>query len=494
MGPRCVTRQARRCRRDRRTIVLFGFLVITTTFALLRTGAHVGQAADETTVEVPYDGASVPIPQHFPLVPQPVTAVVPVSAGAIDDVDVRFDGTACNTNPDSTTVGLSRWQIWDITITLTSPSGTTVDLVGPVPHDPLLGANLCQTVFDDEAGMPWSSSMSHGAPFTGSFRPFAALAALDGEAAAGDWTLTITDQNSDAPRESWLRAFSLLITSGGTTTTASYDGPPVLIPPHRLPWVSVPIPVVAGFTSLSDVDLRIDGLTCTEAEDSTAVGISHTLAKRLLIRLTSPSGTTIDLTDPWNGVFSSGNNLCLVTFTDEGPLPFTDAVEAPFAGFWRPADALSAFDGEDPNGTWTLSVADSGAGLDTGAVHSFTLLVSGPGLGGPDPTDVPSTTTSTTSTTTATPTTIATTTTATSATTATTTTVATTPPTTSGVAPTSTAGVPSSATASPTTVASDTSSPNDALPSTGGRWSAILILAVLATTAGVVALAGRIVA
>ncbi len=75
----------------------------------------------------------------------------------------------------------------DLTISLTSPLGTTVVL-----EDQGLGGDddFVDTVFDDEASGP---IVSGSAPYTDAFIPLTPLSAFDGELMAGTWTLTVTD-------------------------------------------------------------------------------------------------------------------------------------------------------------------------------------------------------------------------------------------------------------------------------------------------------------
>ena len=100
--------------------------------------------------------------------------------GLVDDLNVQFDIT-------HTFVG-------DLDITITSPSGTSVQLLAP---DFNFGSDdMTDSVFDDEAAGPLSAG---AAPFTGSWVPAAALSGFDGEPAAGNWILTIVDVfNQDA--------------------------------------------------------------------------------------------------------------------------------------------------------------------------------------------------------------------------------------------------------------------------------------------------------
>jgi serine protease len=84
-------------------------------------------------------------------------------------------------------VNLTHTYDSDLTITLTSPTGTTITLFNRRGGS---GNNLNNTLFDDEAG----TAIANGAaPFSGSFRPEVALTAFDGQSTVGTWTLRVTD-------------------------------------------------------------------------------------------------------------------------------------------------------------------------------------------------------------------------------------------------------------------------------------------------------------
>ena len=108
-------------------------------------------------------------------------------------------------------VSLTHTQVFDLRLSLTSPSGTTVLLNS---YDPFTGyfegADYQGTVFDDEATVSIADALP---PFEGRYRPVtdAALSAFDGEDAHGTWRLQIYDAYAlDAGA---LRAFGLVITT-----------------------------------------------------------------------------------------------------------------------------------------------------------------------------------------------------------------------------------------------------------------------------------------
>lgn len=156
-------------------------------------------------------------------------------------------------------------------------------------------------------------------------------------------------------------------------TTFSYTGPPVPIPDVQS--VSVPIAVSGLSTSLSDVDFRIDGTSCSTDAGSTTVGIDHTFVGDLEIKLTSPAGRTVRVLAYVGG---SGDNFCQVLLDDDAAgaasIQLAASNDAPFTGTWLPVNPLSAFDGQDPNGTWTVTAVDRFAG-DVGTIRAVSIII-----------------------------------------------------------------------------------------------------------------------
>jgi subtilisin-like proprotein convertase family protein len=144
-----------------------------------------------------------------------------------------------------------------------------------------------------------------------------------------------------------------------------YTGPSVPIPDNNVQGVNIPL-VVSGISGpIADLDFSFDGagpFTTNPTDQNN--GINHSWVGDLIFTLTSPAGTTITLSD------SIGNpplffgidaeNFSDTRFDDEASIPIENASsnQDPFTGSWLPKQALSAFDGENPNGTWTLNVRD----------------------------------------------------------------------------------------------------------------------------------------
>jgi len=97
------------------------------------------------------------------------------------------------------------------------------------------------------------------------------------------------------------------------------------------------------------------------------VNISHTYIQDLVITLTSPAGTEVTVFNRNCG----GQDDLNVTFADgEPPIACNDLNSG---GTYQPVNPLSAFIGENVNGTWTLNVSDHYS-QDTGTLNSWALM------------------------------------------------------------------------------------------------------------------------
>ena len=166
---------------------------------------------------------------------------------------------------------------------------------------------------------------------------------------------------------------------GAVATTFNYTGSPVAIPDDDLAGVDIPI-TISGFSGkLKDLNFRFGGSSCSATPGSTTVGLDHTYVGDLVITLRSSSGTVVKLMNqPGAGEPSSGINFCNTVFDDESGASSIQSIVPggnPYTGTFLPVEALSAFQGEDPNGTWILNVADTVA-QDVGHVRAFSLIVS----------------------------------------------------------------------------------------------------------------------
>lgn len=173
---------------------------------------------------------------------------------------------------------------------------------------------------------------------------------------------------------------------GGSGVTVSYGGPAVAITDNVPAGVTINLPV-AGVGNVSDLNFRFDGTVASADPLATTVGLNHSWVGDLIVKVTSPGGTTVTIVDrvrvPATSFGCSNNNLFQTTLNDDGGLlPIEDqcvgtgqgTTGAAFpVGDFAPNNALSAFDGQNANGTWVINVSDNAAG-DTGSVRAFSLV------------------------------------------------------------------------------------------------------------------------
>ena len=170
--------------------------------------------------------------------------------------------------------------------------------------------------------------------------------------------------------------YSLATGATGATTTTSYSGPAVAIPDNNAAGVNVPLTVSGVVGLISDVNFRLDALAgCDATTGNLNAAVTHTFLGDLRFKLTSPAGTTVSLITNRGG---GGKNFCTVTLDDDGAFPSVSTIPntGAITGNFSPETPLSAFDGQNANGTWTLNVADT-ATTDTGTLNRFSLIIAG---------------------------------------------------------------------------------------------------------------------
>jgi subtilisin-like proprotein convertase family protein/subtilisin family serine protease len=129
---------------------------------------------------------------------------------------------------------------------------------------------------------------------------------------------------------------------------------------------TTPVAIVDN-TSVSST-MQVAGSTNFVTDVNVVLSITHTYVSDLQIRLVSPSGKSLLLVDR---VGQSGVNFTGTTLDDSAPLSVASGT-APFSGSYRPTQPLTGFNGESPNGTWTLVVTDN-ADEDIGTLLNWSL-------------------------------------------------------------------------------------------------------------------------
>ncbi len=267
----------------------------------------------------------------------------------------------------------------DLDITLMSPAGTIVTLTtdNGGGNDNVFNG----TLWDDDANplgqVPYTTNngmatdhlyvnLTTATPLV----PEEAFGAFIGEDPNGTWTITISDDlaGDGGSLADWTLTVRTLPAPPVIANTMATQATPTAIPTGPAV-VSSTLAVAGAGTAIWDVDL-----TTT---------ITHTFAADLDITLMSPAGTIVTLTTDNGG---GNDNVFNGTVWDDdadpdGQVPYvTNAnmvtdhpyVNLTLASPLVPEEALAAFIGEDPNGTWTITISDDLAG-DGGSLANWTL-------------------------------------------------------------------------------------------------------------------------
>ena len=328
------------------------------------------------------------------------------------------------------TVSISHTWGSDLTITLTSPEGTDVLLS---QNNGGNGTFYEDTVFDSDATTPIADG---DGSFTGTFIPDGDLSAFDGELAAGTWTLTVEDGvNGDTGNiEEWIievcgielpdtdddlvpdNLDNCPFTANtdqsdidgdglGDVCDDDIDGDGLLNQDDNCPSTFNPDQVDLDDNGIGDlcdvtcttsvysdgtfvldddsaqpelvfiaqVDIE-ENLTITDV--TVSVNIEHTWTRDLLIGLVNPDGTTGVILADAAGPFGQTTGFINTVFNDGFETSVLDG-EDPFTGEFSPQEPLSAFNGQQAPGTWTLVIIDQDPAFDGGTFNGFELEICG---------------------------------------------------------------------------------------------------------------------
>lgn len=268
----------------------------------------------------------------------------------------------------------------DLDITLTSPAGTSVTITtdNAGTNDNAFNGTFWNDDADPDgvppyttnAGMVTDQTYAVGVTAT-PLTPEEALGAFRGQDPNGTWTITVSDDaaGDTGSLANWTLDVFTLTAAPANTTTSFTNSTPVAIVDSTT--VTSTIAVAGVGTTLTDVDFLAN--------------ITHTFPGDIDMAITSPAGTTVTVTTDNAG--TNDNVWAGTTWNDsadpDGVAPYannpgltTDQTYAvgvlvtPLVG----EEALSAFVGENPNGTWTVTLSDDAAG-DTGSLATWTLAI-----------------------------------------------------------------------------------------------------------------------
>ena len=142
---------------------------------------------------------------------------------------------------------------------------------------------------------------------------------------------------------------------GAGTRTFTATDTPLRIPPSGTSGTTTSEIVVEESCVIEDLNVTVD--------------ITHTWDGDLALSL-GDTGTQIVLSD---GHGAGGDDYKNTTFDDEAGTKIEEGA-SPFSGSFRPEGSLSSFDGENAQGTWTLTVLDQYE-KDSGTLHAWSITV-----------------------------------------------------------------------------------------------------------------------
>lgn len=160
-------------------------------------------------------------------------------------------------------------------------------------------------------------------------------------------------------RKRLLSLISILVPAAGILQAQTFTGGGGLITNDMVP-TYFPV-TVSGLPSSMNGNFGVEEI---------CINISHTRVDDLNIRLVAPDWTRVELSSGNGGTGADYSNTC---FNHSATVSIT-AGSAPFTGVFRPEGFLGRLhEGQDPNGTWKLSVQDVYTGPNSGSVISWSI-------------------------------------------------------------------------------------------------------------------------
>jgi subtilisin-like proprotein convertase family protein len=125
------------------------------------------------------------------------------------------------------------------------------------------------------------------------------------------------------------------------------------------------IPLVGTLEATVDVPE-----SATVQDVNVTVSLTHTYVQYLTLRLRSPDGTVVLLSQQRG---ADGDDYTGTVFDDGAMTPIA-AGAAPFTGSFQPEEPLSILNGKGQSGTWTLSIHNAWW-IQTGTLESWSLEI-----------------------------------------------------------------------------------------------------------------------
>jgi subtilisin-like proprotein convertase family protein len=148
----------------------------------------------------------------------------------------------------------------------------------------------------------------------------------------------------------------VFVTSVFNCVTLEANDLPKSISANGTPTVESQITLLAG-GEVNDLNLRVQGF--------------HSYFRDLDVKLISPAGTEVQI---WKERCSSYNGSFNIRFDDGGPSTFPCPPPNSTTAIYKPSSPLSAFNGQNATGTWTLRVKDTQVSSG-GSLQGFELQI-----------------------------------------------------------------------------------------------------------------------
>jgi hypothetical protein len=148
---------------------------------------------------------------------------------------------------------------------------------------------------------------------------------------------------------------------------------------------SGPLPVTRASAGGASLAIPVSGAPSPAARIALRLHVKHPNVNHLTLRLEGPDGTTVTLAERIGNQPPPGTDFGTDCPADANDTTFDDTATlwigtaaAPRAGTFRPEQALAAFRGKDPSGTWTLRATNLNIDPVTwGTIECASLLVYG---------------------------------------------------------------------------------------------------------------------
>jgi subtilisin-like proprotein convertase family protein len=227
--------------------------------------------------------------------------------------------------------------------------------------DPSLDYNISK-----DGGITYAPSVSFGCSETGANAVILRVTDNYGNHAYCNATVTVQDVTQPT---AVCNPVTVCLNQDGMATIND-DGVSKTFNKDEIPDLAIPDNNPAGASST--LAIAESGII---ADLNVSLNITHTWIGDLEVTLTSPGGTPVTVT-LFDNNCGNADNL-VVTFDDESGNLISGICNSPVAnsGTFRPFSPLSAFDGEQINGTWTLKVVDN-AGADVGTLNAWSITAS----------------------------------------------------------------------------------------------------------------------